>query len=552
MVVVDTSYKLVTKLLGKKLSEKDLGSTLFDMGLEMEIEGDNMRVEVTPDRPDLVSTQGIIRALRAYLKIKSGMPAYTVKKSNIKVIVKPSVNEVRPYTVAAVVKNLKLDDDKIREIIWVQEKLHSTFARNRRKAAIGIYPLEKISSPITYFAENPDKVKFVPLESDKEMTGREILEKHPTGKEYAKLLENYMKFPFFVDSKGEVLSMPPIINSKNLGKVSKTTKDVFIECSGHNIQALHTVLNIIVTVLSDMGGDIFSVEVDYGKKKLSTPNLEPEKRQISAKYVNSILGTQLTALQVKPLLERMMYSVTAISGDTLKFLVPAFRSDIWHDVDVADDVGRAYGFSNIIPVHKPTATNGGTTENVKLQDNVARLMIALGYQQAFTLALTSTEDQFVKMNMEPIPFMKLGSVADKSLNMVRVWLIPELMKCLVHNRNREYPQKFFEINYIVKPDGKVDVKSRNIMRFAAAIAHKNANYTEVRQAMESVLDNLGYEYVIEPAVHSSFIHGRVGRVIVNGKKVGFVGEIHPKVLVNLGLEVPVSAFEINFTDIHVC
>ena len=549
MVVVDTSYKLMTRLIGKKFSDKDLADAMFDMGFEMELDGDNMRVEVTPDRPDLISTQGLVRAMRAYLKVRTGMPSYRVRKSDVRVIVKPSVSEVRPYTVAAVVKNLKFDDDRIKEVIWVQEKLHSTYARNRKKAAIGIYPLEHIASPITYSAEDPDKVKFVPLDFDHEISGRDVLKEHPAGREYAKLLENYDRYPFFMDTKGEVMSMPPIINSERLGKVTKSTKDVFIECSGHDLKALEVVLNILVTVLADMGGEVYSVEIDYGRKKACTPDLEPEKRQISAAFVNSVLGTGLKANQIKPLLERMMYGVVSVSGDRVKFLVPAFRSDIWHDVDVADDIGRAYGFGNIVPDHKPTATVGETTRDVKACDDIARLMVGLGYQQAFTLALTSSGDQFVKMNINELKHIKLGNAADNALDMVRVWLVPELAKCLVDNRSREYPQRFFETSYIVKPDDNADVRSRNILRFAAVSAHKSANYTEMRQAMGYVLDNLGYGYAVEAAEHGSFIPGRVGRVVVNGKKVGFVGELHPKVLANLGLEVPVSAVEVNLTDI---
>src|SRR3989339_373987 len=164
MVVLDTSYKYLTKLLGRKVDKKELEDTLFEMGLELESsEGDSLRIEITPDRPDLISTQGLVRALRAYMNIKLGMPVYIAKKSDVKVIVKPSVKNVRPYTVAAVVKNLEFDDEKIKELIWIQEKLHATFARNRKKAAIGIYPLKAISPPITFSAEDPDKIKFVPL-----------------------------------------------------------------------------------------------------------------------------------------------------------------------------------------------------------------------------------------------------------------------------------------------------------------------------------------------------------------------------------------------------
>ena len=81
------------------------------------------------------------------------------------------------------------DDEKIKEIIDIQEKLHATLGRKRKKAAIGIYPLEKIKLPIKFEAKKPEDIKFIPLEASKEMNGRQILSQHPTGREYGFLLE---------------------------------------------------------------------------------------------------------------------------------------------------------------------------------------------------------------------------------------------------------------------------------------------------------------------------------------------------------------------------
>ena len=67
---------------------------------------------------------------------------------------------------------------KIKEIIDIQEKLHSTIGRQRKKAAIGIYPLEEIKLPITYKALDPNKIKFQPLEFPSEITGKQILSQH--------------------------------------------------------------------------------------------------------------------------------------------------------------------------------------------------------------------------------------------------------------------------------------------------------------------------------------------------------------------------------------
>src|SRR3989338_9981422 len=183
MVILETNFTELNKAIGKKLTKKELEDTLFDLGMELErTEKDEIRIEITPDRPDLLSTQGLGRALKAYLGIKTGLREYKIKKSEIKINVDKSVEKVRPYTVAAAVKNLKLDYEKIKEIINIQEKLHNTFARKRKKTSIGIYPLENIVFPIKYLAKSPDEIKFQPLEYSEELTGREILTKHPTGR----------------------------------------------------------------------------------------------------------------------------------------------------------------------------------------------------------------------------------------------------------------------------------------------------------------------------------------------------------------------------------
>ena len=213
---------------------------------------------------------------------KTGLKKYKINKlkKEDKVIIDSSVKNVRPYTACAIVRNLKLNDEKIKEIIEIQEKLHITIGRNRKKIAIGIYPLEKIKLPITFKALEPDKIKFIPLETDKEMSGLQILQRHPAGKDYAHLLAGKEKFPIFIDANKNILSMPPVINSHLTGKITEKTKDVFIECSGFDFSILSKCLNIIVTSLADMGGEIYPMELKYKNKRI-TPNLTSEKTKIS-------------------------------------------------------------------------------------------------------------------------------------------------------------------------------------------------------------------------------------------------------------------------------
>src|SRR3989338_2658586 len=482
MVTLDLKYSRLKDLLGKDISLKELEFQLFEMGMELEYEADDLKVDITPDRIDMLSPQGLARSLRAYLGIKKGLPNYRVKKSNLMVIVESSVFKVRPYTACVLVKNLRFNDDTIKEMIWIQEKLHTTYGRNRKRAAIGIYPFEDIKSPIKYLAEDPAKIFFRPLESNLELNGYDILKKY---KEYAYLLSGEKKYPIFKDANNQILSMPPIINSHKLGRVTEKTRDIFIECSGLELKPLKELINIFAVMFADMGGEIYSVEVKYDWGRLISPDLKPEKRNLRFKDIEGLLG--VCPKNFKELLERMMYNVISFDKNKIVLEAPAFRVDLWHDV-----------------------------------------------------------------NIKEFQHLSLKESTEKTINMVRVWLIPDLLRALHNNRNREYPQDIFEINYAIKYDEDSEVKSRGVLRLAVTLCHEKANFTMIKQILDSLMDALDLSYVIKETKHSSFIEGRVGRVCVANKEVAYIGEIHPQVLINFDLNYPVAALELNLTELLEC
>ena len=312
MAVVTFSRRRVESLIGKKLTIEQWNdrATLLGAGFEG-ISGDELSLEVYPNRPDYLSEAGFARAMKSFIGRRKGLTRYNVSKSDYTLTIDGSVSKVRPFTACAVVKGLKLDDTSIKSIIQFQEKLHSTYCRNRKKAAIGIYPLDRISWPIRYIARRSGDINFQPLDSGRSMSGKDILEKHPAGKTYAHLLEKADRYPIFVDSKDRILSMPPIINSEQTGKVTKSTKEVFIETSGFDLRVQEKLLNIIVSSFADMGGKIFAVNLKYGSKKVVTPNLEPKKLNFNVDYTNKLLGTDYTDSQAKRLLEKMGFGSQA-------------------------------------------------------------------------------------------------------------------------------------------------------------------------------------------------------------------------------------------------
>lgn len=543
MPTITLNKEVFEKLVGKKLSLEKLKDRISMLGTDLEsIKGNEINVEIFPNRPDLLSEQGLARALSSFIGVKTGLREYKVEKSGEKLIVEKSVKDVRPYTACAIVKGLKFDDEKIKEIIQIQEKLHVTYGRNRKKCAIGIYPFEKIKPPIKFIAKKPNEIKFYPLEAFKEMTGLQILSQHPTGREYGHLLEGKDKFPLFVDSTGQVLSMPPIINSDKMGKISGKTKDVFIECSGFDLEVLEKCLNMIVTALADMGGKIYSMEMEYPDKKVTTPNLNPITMKFDLDYVNKRIGVDLKEADVKKYLEMMGFGY-----EKGKALVPAYRADIMHPCDLVEDICIAYGYENLKPEIPKVATIAEENPFFKFKDKIANILVGLGILEVKSYHLTSKENQTSKMSSD-IKVIELANPTSKEYSVLRAWIMPSLMEVLANNKHNEYPQHIFDIGRIFKK-GKTETGVAEADRLGVALCNDKADFTEIKQVLDYIMKMIDVKYEIKEVENSSFISGRVGRVSVKGKDVAYIGEVHPEVLTNWDIQTPVAALELNLSDL---
>jgi phenylalanyl-tRNA synthetase beta chain len=544
MPTVKLNKKVFNKLVGKELSDDQLRERIPMIGTDLEgIEGDDINVEVFPNRPDMLSEQGFARAFSAFIGVKTGLRNYDVKKSGSKVMIDASVKDVRPFTACALVKNLKFNDEKIREIIQIQEKLHVTFGRNRKKLAIGIYPLEKIKLPIKYFAADPNKIKFRPLEFPSEITALQILSQHPAGREYGHLLEGKEKFPFFADAGDNILSMPPVINSHITGKIEESTSEVFIECSGFDFNTCKICLNIIVTAMADMGGEIYSMELEYADGRKVTPDLDPRKIKLDVPFINKWLGLKLSEKDMVDLLAKMGY------GFDMGFtLIPAYRADILHMVDLAEDVAIAYGYEKFDAEIPNVATIGQESEFETFRRRVSEILIGLGLLETSTYNLSNAPDQDEKM-MTDFPLVELESAVNIDYNVLRAWMLPSLMKVLHDNKSNDYPQNIFESGNCFALDKDSETGVCEFCTLAVALCGPDTDFTRIKQVVDCLLSALDCRYVSSEAEHPSFIPGRVAYVSVNDTIIGHVGELHPQVLVNWGLEMPVAAFELSLTGL---
>lgn len=546
MTVVSMNRKEVEKKIGRITSEVEEKIAMFGTPVESLTE-DNLEIDVTPNRPDLLSMQGFVRAMLPYLKNEKLKP-YKINKpeKNYKVIIDKAVKSVRPFTACAIIKNLKLNDSKIKELIDIQEKLHTTFARKRKKLAIGIYPLDKITLPITFTAKKPEEIKFQPLEFPREINGLQILSQHPAGREYGHLLEGLDKFPVFIDANDKVLSMPPIINSHETGKITEQTKDVFIECSGFNLPYLRKTLNILVAIFADMGGEIYQMKIEDKEDSIS-PDLSYEKIKVKLEDINRTLGLTLTEKEVKNYLEKMQ-----IEYDKGVALVPSFRTDMLHWIDVVGEVATAYGYGNFIPEIPEISTIAEEEKNSKLKRKISEILTGLGLLECSSYHL-NTKEEIKKSSYEFKDFIEVEE-SKTEYNVLRVDLLTNMLKIISENSDSPYPQKIFEagivFNIATKADEeKTDTGVMEKEHLVIGLTDEKVNFTEIKQVLDYLFNMLNKKYKLEECDNSNFIIGRTAKIIVNDKEVGIIGEVAPRVLKNWGINMPVVALEMNIEKI---
>jgi len=384
----------------------------------------------------------------------------------------------------------------------------------------------------------------VPLTFTEEKTPREILKEHPKGLEYGHLIEDSDVYPLLVDSRGVVLTMPPVINSEETGKVTTNTKNIFIDITGFDIEYLKIALNVIVSAFAERGGNVYGATINYGDEKIKVPDLTPLSFNLDKKSIRGILGLDLGDEGLKDHLERMRYGVD-IKGDHVEVKYLPYRKDIMHPYDVIEDIAISYGYNDIVPEIPRLYTIGRLLPMTRKLRLVRELMVGIGYQEVLTFTLSSNEQLYDKMEVDrPENVVEIENPVSQSWSVLRDWITPSLLSFLSRNTHRDYPQNVFEVSEVLNEDQSAEtmVDSRNKLAFA--LCNSGANFTKIRESLENMMSNIGKEFVVEPVEHGSFLPGRVGRVMVDGTEFGIIGELHPKVLENWGIETPMAVAEL--------
>jgi phenylalanyl-tRNA synthetase beta chain len=475
---------------------------------------------------------------------KTGKPEYKMQEGTMLLNVDESVQKVRPYILGAVIRNIQFDHDAIREIMEMQEDIHWGVGRNRRKASIGVHNLNNVSPPFRYYAADPDKVKFIPLDSRKEMTLREILQKHEKGRTYKHLVDWAPKYPLLIDARKNVLSMPPIINGE-LTRLTQASKNLLLDVTGPNFNAITQALNVLVTSLADAGGTIESIQVNYPDRTVISPDLTPQRMTLRSSYPNQLLGLKLSQNKIIECLQKARLHATKTTNGNIDVEIPPYRIDILHEVDLVEDVALGYGYYKLKPTKTKSVTTGSLHEATVLANAVRQIMIGLGFSEVTNFIITNEAVEYTKMRRPTRKTIKIANPISFDFNIARSTLLPSLMKNLMENKHKSFPQQLFEVSDIVAIDKNTECRCQRSLNVAGVSSHSTANFTEIKAVVEALLSNLDVnDYTIRTSDHPSFISGRVAWMSIHDNRRGVLGEIHPEVLNNFELENPVSAFEV--------
>ncbi len=535
MAVVKFDVKDLEELTHKKMDRETLENRIPMLGCEFEsLEEGTVEYEIFPNRPDLLSVEGFARALRYFLGVESGLERYKTKDSGINLEIEKSIDPVRPCISASVVRNIDIDDHTLRSLMQLQEKIHKTFGRERKKVAIGIHDLDKVEGPFTYKAVDPGEIEFVPLGSDKEMNLKEIGTRHPKG-DYVKIVEGHERWPVIVDKNDEVLSFPPVINGR-LTEVSEKTENIFIDVTGTDQKAVERALNIVSTSLGERGGEIETVSVG-GKTR---PDLEPNSMEVDIDYVNSLLDLDMAEKELCDLAGGIGFGY-----DSGTFEIPPYRTDVMHPIDIVEDIAISYGYGNFETSIPDVPGIGSSQEIEEFTEKVKELMVGFGFQEVKTTVLTNKDKQFTRMERDKEEVAEMENALSEDYTICRKYIMPELLDVLRQNQHRSYPQSIFEVGDAVEVNKKSEVGAENRRRLGVLIIDDSVNYVDLASVVSSLIKILGKGARFKKNKDSSYMASRSGTVYVDGTEVGTVGEIHPKVLENWSIEKPVVGFEID-------
>lgn len=511
--------------------------------------------DITSNRPDCLSMIGMAREAAAALRKSYKMPnlSYEVKSNeNINDILQVEIrdNLCRRF-MAKGIKNVKIGPSPS----WMQERLIDA----------GIRPINNIV----------DITNFVMLEVGEPMhayDAREIsskkivVERAKNNEKFTTLdgVERELDETYLCIKDGETtIGLAGLMGGLN-SEIKDDTTDVIFEAAnfdGTNIRVNSKKLNLRTEASSrfekDIDPNLAAIAIDRacalicelgcGEVMEGTIDVYPGKKEegsitVDSKWINRFLGTDISKEDMKYYLD-LIDLKTTIDNDNLVITIPTFRVDIGIKEDIAEEVARIYGYYKI----PTTIFSVSTARDPKykkdiLKEEVIKAMIGSGVNQSISYSFISPK-VFDKINIpsdsELRNVVKIKNPLGEDYSVMRTTTIHSMMEALARNysKSNDYV-RLFEVGkvYIKNEDESKLPEEKNVLTIGM---YGECDFLDIKGVVENVLDALGLYKVkfTRESENLSYHPGKTANVMIGKTKVGTLGEVHPTVTDNYGIDV---------------
>lgn len=517
------------------------------LGLDIEYRDDKcIRLEYSPNRPDFSTYYGISRALNGLLGKEVGIPKFKLIENRKNLInVDSSVSNIRPYIASIVARGHKLNDKTIKQIVSMQEDLHNGIGRKRSKASIGFHNLDTIEFPLDY-TTRPGNLSFTPLDYSASLSLSEVLEKTESGKKFRELLLGSI-YPVLMDSRGNLLSFPPVINAEYT-RIKGGVKNLLVEVTGVDKTTVDKVLANIAATLADIGFSLETVSINQDSNTTTSFNSMENTRldNIKTDYINKKLGLSLSNEDVILCLRKSRLDAKVTDGSNINCMIPSYRIDIFNPMDIVEEVAIGYGIYNMEPTLPEFTLYGNKSRQNHYFDKIRQALVGMGLIENINFILSNKDIHLRRMKIEKSDFFTVNNSKSEEHDILRRSLLPSLLFSLSKNIHEEYPQKLFEIGQVFLPEQENSEK----WNLCCATAFNGVTFTEIKGILQTLMEIcLGTTFETKAAEHSSFISGRSADIFYKGKTVGQIGEVSPLLIDSFKIKMPVAAFDLDLTEL---
>ena len=280
-------------------------------------------------------------------------------------------------------------------------------------------------------------------------------------------------------------------------------------------------------------------EVVDGVIDVDNTNYQPTRIHLDADWTNRFLGTDIPKEQMVKILTDLQFQM---EGDEI--IVPSFRSDVEHKADIAEEIARFYGYNNIPTTIAKGSPEGGYNEYQKFERVVNQNMLAQGMYEIMTYSFVSPK-QYDKIRL-PKDDPKRQSVVIRNplgedTSIMRTNAIPSMMDMLSKNyNNRNGAVSLYEIgNEYIPVEG--ELLPDEVPNLVLGMYGDDKDFFTLKGVVENLLDTLAIrEYDVDAKSDDPTFHpGRCAVLSKDGEEFGIIGEVHPLVCANYGINTRV-------------